>query len=311
VVLPEGCTSSDPPNCGSLRGGQFAINQSSTWVQNNQTANGIFGLVAEDILGYSGNGLYGYDTVGLGYPGSGVPTMDQQVVAGIATDDFYMGIFGLAPPPSNFTDYNHPVPSYMSNMKANNLIPSLSYGYTAGNQYRLNKVFGSLTLGGYDASLFEPNNITWSLYPESEKDLTVNIKNISIWTNERILGNSSSSSDEEIAVFIDSTTPYLWLPKTVCQMFEETLGITYDNQTQLYLVNDTLHNTLLNQAPEVTFTLGNLSSTDTVNITLPYQAFDLTASYPLVQNGTSRYFPLKQASNESQYTLGRVFFQEA
>lgn len=39
------------------------------------------------------------------------------------------------------------------------MIPSLSWAYTAGNQYRLNKVLGSLTLGGYDRSKSEPNSL--------------------------------------------------------------------------------------------------------------------------------------------------------
>jgi hypothetical protein len=58
--------------------------------------------------------------------------------------------------------------------------------------------------------------------------------------------------------------------------------------------------------------LGSNTSTpaQNVNITFPYAAFDLTASSPLVDN-TTRFFPLKRAVNESQYTLGRAFFQEA
>jgi hypothetical protein len=47
-----------------------------------------------------------------------------------------------------------------------------------------------------------------------------------------------------------------------------------------------------------------------VDIVLPYAAFDLEASYPLVRHPT-RYFPLKRAANDSQYTLGRAFLQEA
>ena len=47
-----------------------------------------------------------------------------------------------------------------------------------------------------------------------------------------------------------------------------------------------------------------------MDITFPYSAFQLTAAYPLVDTDT-KYFPLKRADNESQYTLGRTFFQEA
>lgn len=68
---------------------------------------------------------------------------------------------GLNPRPSNFSDYSDPIPSYLSNLKTGSFIPSLSWAYTAGNQYRLNEVPGSLTLGGYDASRFMPNNLTF------------------------------------------------------------------------------------------------------------------------------------------------------
>ncbi|KAL9030785.1 MAG: hypothetical protein Q9180_006874, partial [Flavoplaca navasiana] len=45
-------------------------------------------------------------------------------------------------------------------------------------------------------------------------------------------------------------------------------------------------------------------------IELPYAAFDLIAERPLMKNAT-RYFPLMRAADESQYTLGRTFLQEA
>jgi hypothetical protein len=53
-----------------------------------------------------------------------------------------------------------------------------------------------------------------------------------------------------------------------------------------------------------------------VNITLPYDAFDLQLSYPYLPNTTyadpsKYYFPLRQAANETQYVLGRAFLQEA
>jgi len=54
----------------------------------------------------------------------------------------------------------------------------------------------------------------------------------------------------------------------------------------------------------------DLVSDTTARIQLPYAAFDLVASHPLVES-SSRYFPLKRASNTRQYTLGRTFLQEA
>ena len=308
VVVPEGCTSSDPPNCASSRGGEFVSSLSSTWRVNNITANGTFTLDLEGNLGYSGNGDYGFDTVEMSWQGSGTPSLEQQIVGKIATKEFYLGIFGLDPKPTNFTNFNDPVPSYMTTLKERNIIPSISWGYTAGNQYRLGTVLGSLTLGGYDPSRFIQNNVTFSFNEIDTRELTVNINDIFIDTYQD--DGSPTKSTRTIAAIIDSTVPYIYLPLDVCEMFEDTLGIEWDDEVQAYLVNDTLHSALQAQNSTVTFSLGDPSTAQIVNISLPYPAFDLTASYPLVTN-SSRYFPLMRATNESQYTLGRTFLQEA
>jgi hypothetical protein len=137
VVLPQGCTTSDPSNCETSRGEFFLVNESSTWQPNiADLNNSIYNLGLEGSLGYTGNGLYGFDDVVLGWPGSGGPTLKNQTVAGIATKEFYMGVFGLHPGTSNFTGWNDPIPSYMQNLRDQSLIPSISWSYTAGNQYR-------------------------------------------------------------------------------------------------------------------------------------------------------------------------------
>ena len=306
VVVPQGCTSSDPPDCANLRGNEFVPSQSDSWKQNNVTANGTFSLGIETNLGYTGNGEFGYDTVTLGWQGSGGPSLEQQIVAGIATPEFYLGIFGLNPRPTNFTNFNDPVPSYMSTLKQKSMIPSLSWSYTAGNQYRLNKVLGSLTLGGFDASRFIPNNLTFAFNQVDQRDLIVDIGTITFSTSN----TTKFLSTKSIPAFVDSTVPYFYLPLSVCQEFESAFGIMWDDDVQAYLVNETLHSQLQAQNATVTFSLGNSSTEQSVNISLPYAAFDLTASYPLLTN-TSGYFPLMRATNESQYTLGRAFLQEA
>jgi hypothetical protein len=233
-----------------------------------------------------------------------MPSLSDQVVGGISTKDFFLGLFGVNPAATNFPDNTNPVSSYLSNLKAQNIIPSLSYAYTAGNQYRFNKVLGSLTLGGYDASMFEPNELTVTL--SSTSDLTINVNKITMSSKNgnKTLGSTSFPAS------IDSSVPYLYLPIEVCQQFEDAFGIVYDGASGLYLVNDTLHTQLLSEAANVTFTLTNATSKVLVDIVLPYQAFDLVAQWPLVQNDT-RYFPLKRAASNSQTTLGRAFLQEA
>jgi hypothetical protein len=151
-----------------------------------------------------------------------------------------------------------------------------------------------------------PNDVTFDFNAEDARDLTVNIETITI--------ASANASDTvistNIAAFIDSTIPYIFLPLEVCQQFEKAFGIVWDNDAQAYLVNDTLHTKLQAQNASVTFVLGNSSANSIVNITLPYAAFYLIADYPLVEN-TTNYFPLMRATNDTQYTLGRTFLQEA
>lgn len=71
AVIPESCAHSESPNCASLRGGEFDYNQSTTWKPNTINPNGTFALGLETNLGYHGRGLYGYDTIALGWQGSG------------------------------------------------------------------------------------------------------------------------------------------------------------------------------------------------------------------------------------------------
>ncbi|KAL8946002.1 MAG: hypothetical protein Q9222_007543 [Ikaeria aurantiellina] len=311
-VAPQGCISSDPSNCAQLRGGLFDANQSTTWVSNILSPNktDTFALGLETNLGYSANGKFGFDTVALGWQGSGGPSLEEQIVGGIATKDFYLGLFGLNPRPSNFSTFSDRVPSYMSNLKNQSLIPSLSWAYTAGNQYRLNKMLGSLTLGGYDASRFTPNNVTFAFNQQDIRDLTVNINAIAMLSEDGNRLNDLLPSP--ISAFVDSTIPYIYLPVEACRNFESAFGFIWNDTVQAYLVNDTLHDTLQSENASVRFTLGNSTSqaSGLVDITLPYAAFDLIAESPLVANST-RYFPLVRATNESQYTLGRTFLQEA
>jgi hypothetical protein len=109
----------------------FNTSASSTWTFNN-----YYELLLELNLGYTGSGEFEFDKVGIGWQGSGGPVLEHQVVGGIATEDFWLGSFGLTPRPTNFTDFNDPQPSFMETLKNKSLIPSLSWAYTAGAAYR-------------------------------------------------------------------------------------------------------------------------------------------------------------------------------
>lgn len=170
----------------------------------------------------------------------------------------------------------------------------------------LKQVYGQLIFSGYDTSRFKENSASFTMADDVTRDLVVALQSISYSGS-----TTSTLMDKSIDIFIDSTDSNLWLPEDVCDAFEKAFGLTLDSKSGIYLVNETQHNTLLDSNAQVSFRLGDVKSGgDTVTIVLPYAAFGLTAKSPLVDD-TSFYFPLKRASSSKQYTLGRVFLQEA
>jgi hypothetical protein len=115
VIISAGCPASDS-SCPNARGGIYNNATSSTWVKQ-----GDFLLSAEEILDINEAGLFGNDTVTLGIQGNGGTTLETQLVAGIAAEQFWLGMFGLNPSASNLSVTDSGQPSFMT--------------YTAGNQY--------------------------------------------------------------------------------------------------------------------------------------------------------------------------------
>ncbi|KAL8927601.1 MAG: hypothetical protein Q9172_001311 [Xanthocarpia lactea] len=169
-------------------------------------------------------------------------------------------------------------------------------------------VFGSLTLGGFDAARFIPNNVSFHLAQDISRDLVVGLRGI--------MSSESNGSQQSLLpiphrTFIDSTIPYIYLPSEACDSFERLLGLRWDDATQLYIVDEQLHQELLTRKPKFTFELGNsLTGGSTMEIVLPYSSFDLSFK-PTFDSDPIRYFPLKRAANDSLTTLGRSFLQEA
>ncbi|KXJ88052.1 aspartic peptidase domain-containing protein, partial [Microdochium bolleyi] len=310
----DGCSSSVfstiPPDCAVSRGGLFNYSDSSTWSYIGLHGINGNGVGLEANLGYTLRAQFGKDKLGLGLNG---PSLSDQIVAGFATPSpFYFGVLGLNGQPPNLTTLgNSSAPALLTTLKDQKKIPSLSWSYTAGARYRLKQVYGQLIFSGYDASRFERNTASFSMAGDVTRDLVVVLQSISY------TGGSASSQllpSGAINIYIDSTDPHIWLPQTACTAFEQAFGLTLDSKSGLYLVNDSHHETLLDQDAQVTFRIADVrEGGEAVAIRLPYRAFDLEALNPLVDGGSarSRYFPLKRAANATQYTLGRTFLQEA
>lgn len=171
---------------------------------------------------------------------------------------------------------------------------------------------GSLVLGGFDESRCAEG--TSILMPGSaNSSLVVGVQSISIADSTLTGGNvhSATAGSSSFFAVIDSSLPYLQLPREVCDVFEALFMLTFDPATGFYLVNDTVleHNKAANAT--VTIQVGDtaVASVQSVAITMPYDAFDLSLSFPAFPR-TTRYFPIRRAVDGINI-MGRTFLQEA
>lgn len=108
-------------------------NVSQTW-----EPKGINALGLEANFGFDHfNATYGLDTVALGFSNStGGPVLAGQLVAGLGTSAYYIGTFGLGQQPTNLSTFDNSYPSFLATLASQRIIPSQSWGYTAGAKYR-------------------------------------------------------------------------------------------------------------------------------------------------------------------------------
>ena len=287
-----------------MRGGFFRSNESSTW-----QSQGIYELHVEQDLGYQGNGAFGYETIALGVKGSGAPSIDHQIIAGIATKDIYLATWGIRPAPTNFSSLNDPIPSWITSLKYNGQIASISWAYTAGaySQFAISKQgLASLTIGGYDESRFLAHNASFAFAADGERDLTVGLQNVSVGESQLL--------PTAALTFIDAGVSQMWLPLDACRVFEEQFHLVWNETLELYLINNTANAALLTQNLSISFKIANdlAPGSDSVTIDVPYNALvlNLTTEYP-GNTDEIQYFPLRRAANSTQNTLGRAFLQYA
>lgn len=249
----------------------------------------------------------GFAVVGLG-PSSNLPTaygFREQRVMATTSKDLFIGALGLENTPVE--NNGNAKPAFIDIIKQLKHTPSESYGYTAGAYYR-NQVLGSLVLGGYDKSRCAPG-IEYQM-AASGKDHTLQVRVGTIGYKPE------DSNDFNLALsgfdaIIDSTLPYLWLPDDACDRFRDRFRLTYDEERNLYTINETDHIYNKNQGGKINFNLNSREEGETAQTTIsfPYDAFALEGNYPLF-NETTLYFPIRKSANRT-YVLGRTFLQEA
>lgn len=295
----------------SQRGQTFNQNTSASYTDLGST---LFELPfrSELPLGYFGSCIAGLDDIVLGYSESGGLSLSNQTIAGFAVTDPFLshGQLGLTPYPSNITNFTDTHPSILGTLNLEQKVPSSYWAYTAGAWYRGSDAFGSLTFGGFDAARGNQHSVlTIPFATDTNRDLVVSINTIAIAGLGTVAGLP-------INAYIDSVVPELWLPVSACASFESAFGIVWNDTFSLYLINETHHSDLVVRNASVTISLGSGDSSDasTIDITLPYSAFDQQIKYPVIDDSAGNpyyYFPLKRAANSSQYYLGRTFLQEA
>lgn len=126
-----GKTPKDPGAANPAASTGFLGYLSSTWSSISHTT-----LTNDEDLSVSGNGTYGLEMVGLGpTPDAGLSINQKTLVAGADVDSLFLGSLGLQP--SNSSRFEESSSSLLTNLKNDGLIPSLSYGYTAGAIYSM------------------------------------------------------------------------------------------------------------------------------------------------------------------------------
>ncbi|KAI1342406.1 aspartic peptidase domain-containing protein [Xylariaceae sp. FL0016] len=328
IVEDGGCGSS--ALCDTARGGVYDTSASSSWASLGPWQLGL------TYLGIGGNGDYAMETVGVYDSARHRQTsFDKQIVAAINDTGYYTGFFGLGIMAGNFDGVVAQSP-ISSLVEQDGVIPSHSYGYTAGAYYGGSSGTPlSLTLGGYDANRFEPHGTEFSLNasaPQLEtlvRSITTSVSDTSkaptSWASSSI---SLSYFNESVTALIDGSTPYLWLPPVICDRFATAFNLTWNETLGLYLFSSIENLEAYRSSPDLTFTF-TLSSKDNlddfgqpldvpgvVNITISANAFIQNLRYPFMDiigygSPAVPYFPLKPTDNNSQVIIGRSFLQEA
>jgi hypothetical protein len=139
TILAGACNATaSVQDCANARGLTFNPSNSTTWKDQ-----GPFELDQQNNLGIAINGDFGLEQVGLGIVNDANLTFPGQVVSGIIADNFYVGSLGLGTQPTNFSTFADPKTSLLTTLRDRGAIPSLSWSYTAGAEYRMDNLASS------------------------------------------------------------------------------------------------------------------------------------------------------------------------
>ena len=302
------------------RGGVFRYNDSSTWHSSGQHEIDIF-----PALGIKKTFLFGTDTVGPGVEPH-VSRMSNQTVAGMkAPASSYTGAVGISPKSLNLTGDDPMVPTFFESLRSSTRIAGRSWSYTAGIVNRkstsmtdylhhtvadytaIGKILGSLILGGYDASRMDETKskpLSFKMTNETLREISVGLHGIGIFEGPAAALSAEVLKDP-VTITVEPVISRIWLPINVCQAFEKSFGLSWNETSQLYYINGTQHASLLARNITITFVIGDTTLRGrTIGISIDYADFVLNAVHPLTDR-PSRYFPVQRGYSNNQIVLGR------
>lgn len=325
VVLEDGCPPEAPANCGQLRGNIFNGLNSATWeplkAEDGQPYANVSFPALQALLPEPVTAAIGVDSLRLTWLGDlsvkDPMPLEGQLIAAYAAKSPFLGMLGLSgwqvSPVTESISYNSP----LQTLENKSTVSGRTWAYTAGARYKDPVSYGSLTFGGYDSSLVHMDEALTGVGFTGTRDgngneLTLMIKAITV-------GDTTSTGSEfgELVTLLDSALPDIWLPQSVCDIFEKQFDLKWNETAKMYMIDEEQRERLQTENTSVTFTLAPTFGEGGVNITLPYLAFDHEVKYPLLNimdDRTLYYFPLKPMPNDTtgfKGLLGRTFFQEA
>ena len=133
-------------------------------------------------------------------------------------------------------------------------------------------------------------NPTIPFYMDTARKLIADLIAITyIPTGVLTITSSITLMSETISMFINSVIPYIYFLASVCYRFEAAFGLQWNDTSEIYTINNAMNTSLKSSNPNITFRLSNTAG-EIQDIVLPYAAFNLTASFPVLANGTTTMF---------------------
>lgn len=201
--------------------------------------------------------------------------------------------------------------------------PSSSFGLHIGSAASGARIPGSLVFGGYDRNRVLGTVLSLSgdiSKPALLKDIGITvIRGASPFSTPQstlargllAANNETLSASPGLPITLDPCSPYITLPRSVCDNIASHLPVTYSSALGLYLWDTASprYRLVVSSASALSFTFLGGSNTQNLTIHVPFRHLNLTLLPPLAPAPTP-YFPCFTGGTGAS-VLGRAFFQDA